>query len=717
MSNPSDLTPAVLQTLDLHDMRIRYLEHPDGCVSMELLPQSCLTKVVDPLPNIGATGDAAQVPRFLDVPLRRPEPLVQLRRAGDEHGKGSNPGRTLRYSATTSGLKVRDARTESGAEGVSSVIELATEDGLVAEHHLVWQPGWQAVRVWTEGVNRGEALCTLELCTSFSLGGLTPFCADDAPGRLFIHRFRSGWSSEDRHERVSAEALGLERAWAPFNLMIERFGQVGTKPVLGFSPWLGVEDAEAGVFWAAQPEAPCSWQCEIGRFDDGLSMAGGPADREFGHWRKRLNPGDRFATEPAWLTVCQGDFDETCARLIHQQGADKPAPGEEDLPVLFNEWCTTWGTPSHENLVEIADRLQDSGCRYLVIDAGWYKPATGGWGSAQGDWEPSLDLFPQGLEAACDDIRARGLIPGLWFEFEVAGQDSQIVRETDRLLHLDGDVINASGRRFLDMRQERNHAYLEERVIDRMERCGIGYIKVDYNATVGIGCDGAESPGEGLRQHADGVRRFFQRMRERLPGLVIENCSSGGQRAEAGFGRIADMHSFSDAHTCRDIPVVAANIARRIPARQNQVWAVLMPEEDRRRLVYSLAATFVGRMCLSGEIWKLNEDQMAVAHQAIALYQTCVPTLRDGTLRRYGDWSPSRRHLTGWQAVTLTAEDHTVIVVHVFGDGAAPDAVPVPGRHVIDASLTSDATEADLSGEKLTVEGMPPWSAAVFLLS
>ena len=30
---------------------------------------------------------------------------------------------------------------------------------------------------------------------------------------------------------------------------------------------------------------------------------------------------------------------------------------------------------------------------------------------------------------------------------------------------------------------------------------GLGYIKVDYNETIGLGCDQADSPGEGLRQH------------------------------------------------------------------------------------------------------------------------------------------------------------------------------------------------------------------------
>lgn len=712
----STQTPATSETFTCGDMRLQYRDTGEA-VAMELLPLACVDEVVEPRLNLGATEDAAEIERFANVPVRRAEPLIQIRRTGDVSGDGHHPGLSMRYSRSTASLKLRDIeKVAENEDELRLVVRLATEDGLTAEQHVHWRTGWPSLRVWTEVENTANQAFDLELVTSFSLGGLTPFATDDAPGRLYVHRFRSGWSSEGRHERRLAEDLGLERSWAPFSLMNERFGQRGSKPNRGFAPWVGVEDERAGVMWAAHLEAPGSWQCEVGRRDDAMSMAGGLADREYGHWKKTLEPGSRFATPAAWLTTCRGDLDDACARLLKPQGPTVPAPSESELPVMFNEWCTTWGTPSHDNLLAIADRLRGTPCRYLVIDAGWYKPASGQWASAQGDWEPSPELFPHGLEKTCEEIRKRGLTPGLWFEFEVASVHSEYSRSRDRLLHLDGHTLQAGARCFLDFRQQENHAYLAQRVIEQMQRCGIQYIKVDYNASVGIGCDGAESPGEGLRQHVEGVQRFFRMMRERMPELVIENCSSGGQRAEPCFGALSDMHSFSDAHTCRDIPVVAANMARLIPARQNQIWAVLMPGEDLQRITYSLAATFIGRMCLSGEIWSLDDAQMEVTRKAMQLYNRAAPVLRDGSARRFGNWSPASRHLTGWQAVTHTSETGTVAVVHVFGDGAKPDAIPVPGRRRIEGELTSNDTRARLDGETLTLSNMPAWSAAVVLL-
>ena len=34
---------------------------------------------------------------------------------------------------------------------------------------------------------------------------------------------------------------------------------------------------------------------------------------------------------------------------------------EQDLPIIFNEYCTTWGCPSHENILKILDAIRGKG--------------------------------------------------------------------------------------------------------------------------------------------------------------------------------------------------------------------------------------------------------------------------------------------------------------------------------------------------------------------
>ena len=340
-----------------------------------------------------------------------------------------------------------------------------------------------------------------------------------------------------------------------------------------------------------------------------------------------------------------------------------------DLPIVANEFCTSWGNPTHNNVLALARRLRGSAVRYLVIDAGWYADPGENWSGAHGDWQPSAARFPEGLAATASAVRAQGLIPGLWFELETCGHASQAFHHTAHLLHRDGEPVSVGGRRFWNLADPWVWDYLGERVIGRLRAADFGYLKVDYNETLGLGCDGWESPGEGLRRQAEGSRAFFRRLRAELPDLVIENCASGGHRLEPGLLALTSMSSFSDAHETPELPIIAANLHRMLLPRQSQIWAVLRRGDDARRLTYSLAAAFLGRMCVSGELHALDGAQWEVFTRAQTLYAQAAPTIARGESWHFGSDVLSYRHPEGWQAVIRMAEDgqHLLAVVHGFG--------------------------------------------------
>ena len=141
---------------------------------------------------------------------------------------------------------------------------------------------------------------------------------------------------------------------------------------------------EKSPFWGAQLGHNASWQMEVYRKDDGAAISGGLADYEFGHWAKTVRPDESFRTPAATLTVCKCDtIDEASDRLVSAMRVPDIA-SEQELPILFNEYCTTWGCPSHENIANILSAIQDKGISYFVIDAGWYKPEGIPWENA---WE------------------------------------------------------------------------------------------------------------------------------------------------------------------------------------------------------------------------------------------------------------------------------------------------------------------------------------------
>jgi alpha-galactosidase len=571
------------------------------------------------------------------------------------------------------------------AEGVRTTIVTTLLDGRGhrIEHRLSHRKGVAALESAMEFFNDSDRSVTLEMLASFSLGGITPFAPDDAPERLRVHRFRTGWSAEGRLETRTLEELHLERSWSGASAFSERFGQVGTMPVRKWFPFVAVEDVAAGVVWGAQLAWAGSWQMEVFRQHDDVCISGGIADREFGHWMKTLAPGASLATPPATISCVHGNLDDLCDRLTAAQehAVDAQPEVEQDLPIVFNEWCTTWGDPQHDKVLAIADRLADSEVRYLVIDAGWYKTEASDWSSGHGDWVPSTKLFPQGLAATAAAIRERGLIPGLWYEMETVGSQSAAFRDlAAHMLHRDGLPITVRERRFWNLNDPVAVDFLTKKVIDLLEECGFGYLKVDYNETAGMGSDDPDSLGEGLRKQTEGTYRFFEKIRERLPELVVENCSSGGHRLEPSMLALTAMSSFSDAHETVEIPIIAANLHHLLLPRQNQIWAVLHAADSDRRLVYSLAATFLGRMCLSGEIAELSDEQWRTVRRAMALYRRAVPILKHGVSRRFATLSASWRHPRGWQALRRVAKDgkSALVVVHAFKDAPASVNVKLP---------------------------------------
>ena len=174
------------------------------------------------------------------------------------------------------------------------------------------------------------------------------------------------------------------------------------------------------------------------------------------------------------------------------------------------------------------------------------------------------------------------------------------------LLNRNGCVITVGNRRFWNMRDPWVISYLRKKVINFLKKYDFGYLKIDYNDNIGIGCDGAESLGEELRQQIVATQDFIKNIRTEIPNIVIENCSSGGHRLEPSMMAISDIGLSSDAILSKELPIIAANLHRTILPRQSLIWATLLEDYKAQHLVYSLASTFLGRMCIGGEI--LNAD-------------------------------------------------------------------------------------------------------------
>lgn len=667
----------------LGDLTAQYLVDRDaGQVSLQLLPagmEDCyaarrpvaLTQEYD---HAGFT-----------VPAWGAGTLCHLALDGFPQSTGAGGG-TMKHGPVNDLLKLEShvSRREEDVTVIETL--LRAEAGFAVLHTLRWREGDQGVEIVSRFINEAERDFNLNMMTSFSLDNLSPFDLDVSADRLALHRYRGGWSLEGKHAVDTVENLNLDRAWHPCFAESERFGCAGAYTTKRYFPMAAVEDTQAGVVWAAQLGCVGSWQMELSRIHDGYSFSGGIADFEFGHWSKTIHPGEYFDSTTAYVTACRGDVSETLQRIVRMHRfwrKDRPA-SEAELPIIFNEWCTSWGFPTEQEMLSLAEHLDGLPVKYLVIDAGWSEAPTHFLGqSGNGEWQLDPKSFPRGLKTLSRELKEKGLRLGIWFEFEVTTRGARVFEKEYDHLHLqrNGSVIyTGNDRSFWDFRNPEVVAYLQEKVIDFLRDNEIGYLKVDYNGDPGITCDGAESGGEGMRQQMEAVRNFFLSMHEQLPDLVIENCSSGGHRLDPGMMNITSMSSFSDAHESDCFPYIAASMHDLILPEQSQIWVVMWEDMSREKLVYRLTGGFLGRLCLSGGLDRLHPWQKDLLKEALDFYEDIKYILKDGVSRRVHECTRNMYKLTGADALVREGENGEVLVVaHSYGLDQ-PQTIRIPLR-------------------------------------
>lgn len=559
-----------------------------------------------------------------------PETQVHIALSGDGISNDFSPGNTLRNSDTAFSLKFKGAKYEEQSGKQILIAAFENDKGLVARQ-VYSCTGAGYLETYTELENRGDNVI-VEALPSFNMARISPFERFDDPNDIVIHRFLSNWSGEGKLYSVSAADIAFEASWSGLSVRTMRISQTGTMPSRGYLPFISVEDKKNGVCWAAETEAPASWTIEAVFRNNAISVGGGRGDFLSAHWRKTLKTGETEKTNKAYLTVTKGSLENAAARLArHFDDTDEIKDVERDLPVLYNEYCYTWGKPEAKTLEKMLPEIAALGCKYFVIDDGWFYNVYNDKRYVIGDWNVNKEYYPEGLKAFADKVRSYGMIPGVWYEFEGVSEHSDVYRDhPDWLLTRDGKIINNGGRAFLDFRKEEVLNYLREKVIKNLVNCGIGYMKVDYNSNAGFGADGAESYGEAIRQHIDAVLAFFEEIKRSVPSLVLEICSSGGMRHEPRFLSLGDMCSFSDAHENAGGVPVAMNLHRFIPPRKLQIWATIRDDYNADDVKFTVAKAMLGRICFSGNLGNKPQEIIDILKESVSFYEKLKPTIANG---------------------------------------------------------------------------------------
>lgn len=381
-----------------------------------------------------------------------------------------------------------------------------------------------------------------------------------------------------------------------------------------------------------QIETSAGWMWELSDLDGKLYvLLSGPSWQEH-QFLKRLRPGERFASVPCAVAF-GADFEESIRemtkyrRLIRRPNADNEHPS-----VIFNDYMNClWGDPTTEKEYPLIDAAAEAGCRYYCIDCGWYDD--GPWWDGVGQWLPAKGRFPGGIEEALNYIRKKGMIPGLWLELEVMGIHCPLAAQVpdDWFFQIEGRRVIDESRYQLDFRNPDviRHA---DGVIDRLvKEYGVGYIKMDYNINAGPGTQrDADSAGDGLLSHTRAYLAWLDGVFARYPGLVIENCSSGGMRMEYSHLSRHSIQSVTDQTDYVKMACIACNCMTACTPEQAAIWSYPMRDGDEEETIFNMVNAMLLRIHQSGHLAELSPARLHLVREGIACHMRIVDQLKDG---------------------------------------------------------------------------------------
>ncbi len=168
---------------------------------------------------------------------------------------------------------------------------------------------------------------------------------------------------------------------------------------------------------------------------------------------------------------------------------------------------------------------QGIGLDYWWMDAGWYPCDQ--WPQV-GTWQVDRSRFPRGLKAISDYVHARDMQLILWFEPErVAPRTWLCDQRPEWLLGPDG------GQKLLDLGNASARAWLVEHVDRLISQEGIDLYRQDFNMDPLPYWRAADAPNrQGMTEirHVEGYLAYWDELRRRHPGMLIDSCASGGRR-------------------------------------------------------------------------------------------------------------------------------------------------------------------------------------------
>lgn len=254
-----------------------------------------------------------------------------------------------------------------------------------------------------------------------------------------------------------------------------------------------------------------------------------------------LREGEIFHA-PEVMMVYSAEGFEKMSNCYHKAVREHVCRGRfklERRPVLINNWEGTYFDFTGEKLLEMAKEAASCGVELFVMDDGWFGKRDDD-NSGLGDWQVNEKKLGCTLSELAERIHGLGMKFGIWYEPECVSEDSDLYRaHPDWAFTVPGRRPNRGRNQLvLDFSREdvRNHIFDEMTKV--LDKANVDYLKWDFNRSISdIYCAAlpADRQGEVPHRYVLGLYEFLDRLGKRYPDMLIEGCSGGGGRFDAGM--------------------------------------------------------------------------------------------------------------------------------------------------------------------------------------
>ena len=349
------------------------------------------------------------------------------------------------------------------------------------------------------------------------------------------------------------------------------------------------------------------WRAE-GRCDDKTGEAVFRAGLEPAHFR--LPAGERAALPTALILPFQGGVPEgvqRLRRLLREQYQARLNGAPVLPPVSFNSWFVFDNRVNAEMLTQLAEEAAPLGIEYFCLDAGWFD---GDFPEGVGNWTINRQKFPGGLKPLADHVHGLGMKFGLWFEPERVANGTRWQKEHPEWL------LN---RNLLDLGRPEARQLALDMLDATIREVGVDWIRYDFNIDPLPGWASVEGEDEqGLAQirYINGVYALWEELMRRHPGLLIEQCSSGGRRIDLRTIRYG--HTYWKSDDTYNQPLMRFH---ECGANHFLLGGHLNTNYCRYRGLGEMLALFGGPLGFGCDFRALSPEQKGDLAQAVAAYK------------------------------------------------------------------------------------------------